>query len=489
MPPALALTLTLLFIAYLFRGEFRQEYRPSFALSIPCIYLLILGSRSVSQWVSLGTPISAGDIEEGSPLDRTVFLALIIAGLVVLWKRRISWSWFFRNNIALTLFVLYCGISIVWSDFPFVAFKRWTKGFGDPIMVLIILTELEPMKAAQFVFKTCSYVLIPLSVLFIKYYPHLGRGFSEWTGAASNTGVTTNKNLLGFVLMVTGLFLVWRLSARWGGERKPGKWIDDIGIPVFLLGMVGWLLQITDSKTSLVCLILGILVFMGLGLGNVRAHVGSYLIAGILTFLMMQVTFDITGVLIREAGRDSTLTGRTEMWDVLLQMDPRPIFGHGFESFWLGDRLRRLHEMYAFKPNQAHNGYIEMYLNLGWVGLLFLAAVVLSCFVKVREMLTSGSGMTERILFGRFGMAFLAAFVVYNYTEAAFKSLHFLFVIFLLFMIKYPELQQRIAQSSPFGFTRDVEGAPSVTGVGDLSLSPSAAPGLQDVPSRLHKKL
>lgn len=477
MPPALALVLTLLFIAYLFRREFRQEYRPSLALSIPCIYLLILGSRSVTQWVNLGVPISGGDIEEGSPLDRTVFLTLIITGLVVLWNRRISWSKFFRNNIALTLFVLYCGISIVWSDFPFVAFKRWTKGFGDPIMVLIILTELEPMKAAQFVFKTCTYVLIPLSVLFIKYYPHLGRGFAEWTGEAWNTGVTTNKNMLGLVLMVSGLFLAWRLFARWEREGKPGKWIDDVGIPVFLLGMVGWLLLKADSKTSLVGLVLGILVYLGLGLKNVRAHVGSYLVVGILTFLLMQVSFDITGVLVEGTGRDSTLTGRTGLWDAVLHMDPRPMFGHGFESFWLGDRLRKLREMYYFGPTQAHNGYIEMYLNLGWVGLLFVAGVIVSCFVKLREMLTSDPRMTELILFGRFGMAFLMAFVVYNYTEAAIKSLHFLFVIFLLFMIKYPELQQSIVQSSPAGFPRDIEGTSRGTGVGDLSLSTSAMPG------------
>ena len=476
MPPVLALALTLLFIAYLFRREFRQEYRPSLALSIPCIYLLILGSRSVSQWVSLGTPMSAGNIEDGSPLDRTVFLALIIAGLVVLWKRRISWSKFFRNNIALTLFVLYCGISVAWSDFPFVAFKRWTKGFGDPIMVLIILTELEPMKAAQFVFKACGYVLIPISVLFIKYYPQLGRGFSEWTGAGGNTGVTTNKNMFGFVLMVTGLFFVWRLLVKWGGEGKPGKWMDDIGIPLFFVGMIGWLLLNADSKTSLMGLLLGILVCVGLGLGNIRAHVGRYLIAGMFMFLFMQATFDITGVLIEGAGRESTLTGRTELWNVILHMDPKPIFGHGFESFWLGDRLKVLHEMYYFKPNQAHNGYIEMYLNLGWVGLLFLACVIVSAFVKVREMLTSGSWMTENVLFGRFGMAFLAAFVAYNYTEAAFKSLHFLFVIFLLFTIKYSELQHSIEQSSPYGFPRDVEGAPGVTDLGDLSLSPSDSP-------------
>jgi exopolysaccharide production protein ExoQ len=329
MPPALALTLTLLFIAFLFRREFSQQYRPSPALWIPCIWMLILGSRSVSQWLSLGAPISSGDFEEGSPLDRTVFLLLIFAGLIVLWQRRISWSQLIQNNIALTLFVLYCGISITWSDFPFVSFKRWTKGFGDPIMVLIVLTECEPMKAAQFVFKTWIYILIPLSILFIKYFPHLGRTFEEWSGAATNTGVTTNKNMLGFVLMVSGLFLVWRLLARWVGEGKPGKWIDDFGVPVILLSMVGWLLLKANSMTSVMGLVVAILVYVGLGLGNVRAQIGRYILAGAGILFIMQVAFDITGVLVEGAGRDPTLTGRTELWEVLFHMESRPILGSG----------------------------------------------------------------------------------------------------------------------------------------------------------------
>src|SRR5712691_958017 len=148
MPPILALALTLLFIAFLFRRECSQEYKPSPALWIPCIWLMILGSRGVSQWLNLGPPLqSSDDLLEGSPIDRAVFLLLIVAGLVVLWRRHISWSEVFCNNVWLTLFFLYCALSILWSDVPFVASKRWLKALGDPMMALIILTEPEPVKA------------------------------------------------------------------------------------------------------------------------------------------------------------------------------------------------------------------------------------------------------------------------------------------------------------------------------------------------------
>jgi O-antigen ligase len=129
-------------------------------------------------------------------------------------------------------------------------------------------------------------------------------------------------------------------------------------------------------------------------------------------------------------------------------MDQAPIFGHGFESFWLGDRIKYLQSLWYWKPTQAHNGYIELYLNLGWVGLFFLTGVIMSCYLRLRKMLLFSSEMTESVIFARFGMAFLAGFLVYNYSEAAFKSLHFLFVIFLLVTIKSPKPQKQIAASS-----------------------------------------
>src|SRR5215472_6711779 len=133
MPPPLALALTLLFILFLFVRDFRNQYKPSPALWIPCIWMLILGSRSVTEWVNLGSPISGIDVAEGSPLDRAVYFSLMFAGFLILIKRRISWAQVFRNNGALIIFIFYCGISIMWSEFPFVAFKRWIKAFGDPI--------------------------------------------------------------------------------------------------------------------------------------------------------------------------------------------------------------------------------------------------------------------------------------------------------------------------------------------------------------------
>ena len=85
MPPPLALALTFALMAVLFFTEKDEGevYRPSPALWIPTIWLFVLGSRSVTEWVSLGAPVSAsGGVEEGSPIDRALFFVLIILGIL-----------------------------------------------------------------------------------------------------------------------------------------------------------------------------------------------------------------------------------------------------------------------------------------------------------------------------------------------------------------------------------------------------------------------
>src|SRR5262245_25891250 len=172
MPPQLALFLCIIFIAYLFKRDSKQEYQPSRAVWIPTIWLLILGSRSVSQWLDIRTNRSVQDqLMEGSPLDAMVYALLIIGAFAVLRKRQVRLGDVIRNNPWLLLFFLYAGISAIWSDFPFVSFKRWIKGLGDPMMALVLLSDANPAKAIETVIKRCTYVLIPLSVVFIKYFP------------------------------------------------------------------------------------------------------------------------------------------------------------------------------------------------------------------------------------------------------------------------------------------------------------------------------
>ena len=89
-------------------------------------------------------------------------------------KRNIEWISIFRNNIFIVLWFVYCGISIMWSDYPFVSFKRWIKEIGCVLSILIVLTEEEPVRAVKILIKRFSYIVITSSILLILLFPDIG---------------------------------------------------------------------------------------------------------------------------------------------------------------------------------------------------------------------------------------------------------------------------------------------------------------------------
>ncbi len=460
MNPLLALFLTILFIFYLFKRDLGQQSNVSHAIWIPWLWMMILGSRYVSEWLNLGSSVelSANALEDGSPIDRIVFFILIAAALYVLWKRQISWSLLFQNNVGLTLFLCYCAVSILWSDFPFVAFKRLIKVLGHPLMALLLLTERTPVKAVETVIKRCAYVLIPMSILFIKYYPDIGRGYDRWEFKPIILGVTHDKNALGYICVVLGLFFACKLLSLFGKNSEPGKMIEKI-VTISFFSMIWWLLYISNSKTSLVCLLIGIFIVVMLGFPSIKKHLEFYVYISVFVLLILQMTFNITESIILSLGRDLTLTGRNEVWADVLDMTTDPLIGTGFESFWLGKRLETLWAKHWWKPNQAHNGYIETYINLGWLGLLFLSGAIFSSFRNIRKMLIlhidPGKPATTNFDFGRYRTGFLAILIIYNISEAVFKGLHCLFFIFFVIAIEYPHVKSEIFGSNTSRFISD----------------------------------
>ena len=84
MTPLFALALTVLLIGYLIRRDCKGEPRTSPAVWIPTFWLLINGSRQVSQWLGTGTQIAGQRLQEGSAVDQVIYGTLIVAGILVL---------------------------------------------------------------------------------------------------------------------------------------------------------------------------------------------------------------------------------------------------------------------------------------------------------------------------------------------------------------------------------------------------------------------
>jgi len=148
---------------------------------------------------------------------------------------------------------------------------------------------------------------------------------------------------------------------------------------------------------------------------------------------ILQYSFDIITATILALGRDATLTGRTEIWKFALEMVTKPLLGAGFESFWLGDNVERMNTAGMRIGNEVHNGYLEIYLDLGWIGLLLLTAVIVNAYRNVTKILK------DDFEYGRLLMAFFIIVVFYNITESAFRPMQLLGFIFLIVAVGRPQ--------------------------------------------------
>jgi O-antigen ligase len=369
----------------------------------------------------------AQQYSEGSPLDAAVYGLLIAAGVLVLNFRSRRVKSFLRANVPLLVFFSYCALSIAWSEYSFIAFKRWSKSVGDVLMVTLILTDPYPLVAIKRVFARVAFVLLPLSVLFIECYPALGSSYNSEDGVMMYFGVTTFKNLLGMISMVFGLASAWSFIGAYEDHSMPFRMRHLIAHGI-VVGTAVWLIVRADSMTSLSCLVLAGSVMVLVSSRWLARWTGSvhWIVCAVIGLPLFALSINTVGALVHSLGRNTTLTGRTTIWKAVLSLHTNPLIGTGFESFWLGSRLQAVWNMSVNGIQEAHNGFIEIYLNLGWVGLILFGWLIVTGY---RNAVTAFRRDAQD---GRLRMAFLVAALIFSLTEAGFRMLTPIWFAFLL---------------------------------------------------------
>jgi O-antigen ligase len=247
--------------------------------------------------------------------------------------------------------------------------------------------------------------------------------------------VTDNKNTLGVVLLVIALGAVWNLLdlLRSKGRANKRRHLVAQGV---LLAFALALLHMAHSATSLACFMLGCGLILATNHRVLRGKktrvqllCSSLVIVGALTFFLTGHD-DVANAL----GRDSTLSGRTVIWAALIPTVPNSIVGAGFESYWISSgplqAWHTLSQLGWWHPEilvpEAHNGYIEIFLNLGWIGVGLISLILISGYRRALDAFRLNPPL------GSLTLAYVMASATYSITEAGFRSLDPIWVFLIL---------------------------------------------------------
>jgi O-antigen ligase len=135
-------------------------------------------------------------------------------------------------------------------------------------------------------------------------------------------------------------------------------------------------------------------------------------------------------------GRQSNFTGRTDIWAAVIYAAGNPVIGTGFESFWISPNQLVFARILADKGwwhpeglNEAHDGYLEVYLNLGWIGVCLMSFILIGGYrraIAAFRLHRSVGGVT---------LAYIIAAAVYSITEAGFRMMDPMWIFLLLAVV------------------------------------------------------
>jgi O-antigen ligase len=299
-------------------------------------------------------------------------------------------------------------ISVLWSAAPEVTLFRSLALVGSTMVGAYLATRYSTGELLRLLAWALGLAAV-LSLVVGLALPFYGVDQADirggWQGIYGG-----GKNALGRSMALSALvFLFLAFNAH------KYRWIVWAGF-----GLSVGLLLLSKSQTSLVCF----LIVLGLVLPFMAWR--RHYTLGIACSMLILVTGGLIGLwlggnlegVLNVFGRDMTLTKRTELWPAVLDMiSRRPWLGYGYGGFWLGMDGESAH-VWLWSPGErfahAHDGFLDLWLHLGLLGLLTFAVGFLLALRRAATRLFSANTLEES-----WPLAFLFFLLLYNFTESA----------------------------------------------------------------------
>ena len=331
-------------------------------LEIVAFWLSVMMLLTYSQaWVAplIGDSVDA----QASSLVRDLYFPAYAAGLFLIalrpWDNLMGMA---RQPFLVALLII-AGASTAWSVAPDQTLRREVALIFTTLCGVVLGARWRWPTLVEIIAAAFA-VLAVVSLLVCVFMPTLGRMQDTFPGAWR--GVWPEKNTFGG-MMVFG-FLAFAAAACFTPRRAP-LWWGMAGLAVALILM-------STSKTSLVALVLGmaalgfvLLIRRGGAVSVVAIYVAVVGAAGLTAGILMA-----PDVFLDLLGKDATLTGRTKIWTAVLRLiRQQPWLGYGYAAVWTDDSgrgpLAWIVNQAGYKPEHAHNGWLEQWLGMGLVGL------------------------------------------------------------------------------------------------------------------------
>jgi O-antigen ligase len=313
-------------------------------------------------------------------------------------------SWFIRSNKLLIFLLALAVLSTLWSGDPGLTFRRSIALLATTLFGIDFALRY-PIRDQLRMLCFVLGLTVLLSVIVQICWPGSMPVVDAANGGGWN-GAFGHKNAFARIIVLTSVAFIVRSSSR-------KKLLKACLVIVCAIVLIVASQSRTAAVVSATLLLLLVIAHVLRSTRQPRIAFFTVLVVGLPVLYFASVNLDyLTGML----GRESRLTGRVDIWQLAFaSFLKRPLLGYGYSAFWKisPDALRINGVLHWAVPN-AHNGFIDLALELGLVGLcLYLTYYVVSVRRAV-DYARSNSSVE-----GMWPFAYLAFTFLYNITESS----------------------------------------------------------------------
>jgi len=325
------------------------------------------------------------ELSEGNPVFQLLSGTVYVIAAALLVGRLGEAARLARQNWPLVALVGLALLSATWSATPEVTFRRATALALTLMLAFCLACRLPPARFLRLLGWAMLIVAVG-SIVAALAVPSIGK-HTVANFAGLWRGLLLHKNSLGRV-MALAIIVFWFLRR----DRSSWQSLSWIGIPLAALPLF-----MSDSRTAWLSLItaMGSLPLAYL-LGR-RRMTRAVRVLGVGLAVVLGAVFvgAVLDPILQLSGRDLTLTGRTTLWAMAIEAGwQNPLLGAGYRSFWTETGAAAVYESLSYRSGlmgNGHNGYLDVWLELGFVGLgMFVVVVAIALQRAIAVLVTSG---------------------------------------------------------------------------------------------------
>lgn len=383
------------------------KYERGFAV----VFLLLSTGAFVNLFLKPGRALETSG---GIPVLQALWVALYIITMRFLFKEgKNIWQLFLREWRFLLLPALAI-MSSAWSDTIGLTARRSSALFATTFAGFYFALRYSFSEQIKILTSVCKIAVV-LSYLF----GILGIGTAVDELDDAWYGIYTQRNSLGLIMVLSVLvFILWsRIEPR-------EKWSARLWAAGSLL-----LLFLSGSMTAElgICVVMCLHAVLLFVKSRPRSALVVILVAAFVAGYGVLWAWTNSGPFFEAIDRDATLTGRTVIWGAALaQGMERPWLGYGYEAFWMGNSIaaEEIRKIARWEVPGAHNGFIELWLDLGVAGLAFFLFGFASYVRRSLRVFLQVPGPDSA-----WPILFLALIVLVNLTQSVLVTPNFIFWI------------------------------------------------------------